>query len=248
MLGPFRDILSRSGIQLEHPTISELYDSLVLQGNFAHCEELLQVIAGSSLFTSSLLASQSFSRWTRLHGVDADGDTPSARGGHAMCIDSQGGKIYLFGGWDGQRNLDDLWLYDIKSDKWTVLSHSTLRQLYGPGPRACHKMVFDSDTGDIYIFGRLDDSRPATSENSEGSHSSGTAAPTVSPISPSTTRALPPTSGSSRSFPTPPWSPHPSQRHRYDTRGRDAGQWERVTHDTAVSHCSRRGLTSKISD
>ncbi|KAI0084905.1 Muskelin N-terminus-domain-containing protein [Irpex rosettiformis] len=231
LLGPFRDILSRSGMQLEHPTISALYESLVIEGNFSHCEELLRSMAELSLFSSSLLSSQPYSRWTRLHAVDADGDAPSARGGHAMCIDPENSKIYLLGGWDGQKSLDDFWMYDIKTDKWTVLSYSTSRDPHGPGPRACHKMVFDSKTGDIYVFGRLSDSRPARPESSEEPHNGGV---TVSPITSPIPQTSPVAASSSRNLPTSSWSAYPAQLYRYSARGRKSGQWELVTDDTAA--------------
>lgn len=60
--------------------------------------------------------------------VDADGDTPIARGGHSMCIDTQDSVVYMFGGWDGQRNLDDFWSYDIKKDQWKLIQPATARQ------------------------------------------------------------------------------------------------------------------------
>ena len=94
-------------------------------------------------------------RWTRICGLDPDGDVPCRRGGHAMCIDEDAGLVYLFGGWDGQRSLDDFWVYDIAKDAWKCLSVATSRDKNGPGPRACHKMVFDSKTGSIYLLGRL---------------------------------------------------------------------------------------------
>ena len=156
-LGPFQSLLEQSGIQLEHPLVTSLHDALVIKGDFASSETLLESMATASLFSSSLQAEQPHAQWTQLHAVDADGDSPSARGGHAMCIDPEHGKIYLFGGWDGQKNLDDFWVYDIGSDAWQILSYATQREPHGPGPRSCHKMIFDTTTGCIYVFGRLDE-------------------------------------------------------------------------------------------
>ncbi len=238
LLGPFRDILSRTGIQLEHPTISSLYQSLVLEGDFTRCEELLHSIADLSLFSSSLLASQPFAQWTRLHAVDADGDAPTPRGGHAMCIDSQGGKVYLHGGWNGQKNMDDFWMYDMKSEKWTVLNFSGQPRSNKPGPRACHKMVFDPSTGDIYLFGQLSEAKVTLVESAEGTHAGGTVAPTVSPVSPSISRALPAATSPSRSDSAPIFPGYPAQLFRYHTRGHDTGQWKIVCNDTSVSRRS----------
>lgn len=54
-----------------------------------------------------------------------DGDSPCARGGHQMCIDTKEGMIYVFGGWDGRRDLSDFWCYNIRLNEWELLSHDT---------------------------------------------------------------------------------------------------------------------------
>ena len=38
-------------------------------------------------------------------------------------------SIYLFGGWDGIRDLADLWGYHVPSNKWTCLSKNTEEQV-----------------------------------------------------------------------------------------------------------------------
>ena len=149
-----------------------------------------------------------------------------------MCIDPENGQIYLFGGWDGQKNLDDFWAFDVRSESWNRISYATQRETNGPGPRSCHKMVFDSSTGDIYIFGRLDEGNagdigeiPATSM-----HSSGFDAPATSPVSPRR-MTTPELLGSSRPISA---SSHNAQFYRYHTRGREAGKWELLFRDTSV--------------
>lgn len=79
------------------------------------------------------------------------------RGGHQMCIDSELGKIYMFGGWDGIQNLSDFWEYDENTNQWTCLSTDTSKD-GGPSPRSCHKMAFDSINKQIYILGCFIDS------------------------------------------------------------------------------------------
>jgi hypothetical protein len=54
-----------------------------------------------------------------------DGDSPCARGGHQLCLDANSEKIYLFGGWNGKRELSDFWCYQIKEKKWKLLSQDT---------------------------------------------------------------------------------------------------------------------------
>lgn len=120
LLGPYQSILARTGLshgsasqQFEHPAISSLYLSLVLQGQFTQAESTLNTCAREKLFASSILAFQPRALWTRISPTgDPKGVTtqPSARGGHAMCLDQERGLIYMFGGWDGRKSLGDFWL------------------------------------------------------------------------------------------------------------------------------------------
>ena len=61
--------------------------------------------------------------------------------------------LYLFGGWDGNRDLADFWAFDVTNNKWKLLSLDTEND-GGPSPRSCHKMVFDPKTRHIYLLGR----------------------------------------------------------------------------------------------
>ena len=219
-LQPFQSVLSRSGLQLEHPSITALHTALVLQGDFAAAEELLSDLASASLFSKSLLASQPHASWGRILAVDADGDTPSARGGHAMCIDPVNSAIYLFGGWDGQKNLDDFWVYDIKKDDWNLVHYATARDRNGPGPRSCHRMVFDTKSGCIYLLGKLDDAESPASPRLPSD---------VQPprVDTPTSSGAPRSSSSSASV-------HCAEFFRYHTRGLDAGKWDLLSMDTSV--------------
>ena len=78
---------------------------------------------------------------------------PSPRGGHQLCIDSVQQNIYMFGGWDGSRDLADFWQYNITSGKWNLLSGDAAAE-GGPGPRSCHKMVLDPKYRQIFVLGR----------------------------------------------------------------------------------------------
>lgn len=240
MIGPFQEILARTNIQLEHPAVSSFYSSLVPEGNFLRCEELLRTIADLSLFSASRLSSQPYSKWTCIVATGTGSDAPCARGGHAMCIDPQLGKIYLFGGWDGQKNLDDLWVFDTKSEQWKLLTSDTQPESIYPGPRACHKMAFDSATGDIYLFGSLNDSTSLL-ETGDGHHSSGTTAPSASPVSPLNSRSSPAVRTSSITSSVSSSPSCGSELYCYHTRGHHAGKWELVVYATAVStgFCSK---------
>ncbi|KAL6298386.1 Muskelin N-terminus-domain-containing protein [Sparassis latifolia] len=218
-LSPFNTILSRSGLQLEHPLVTALYDSIVLNGDWLRAEHVLKSASDAGLFTSYRHACQPQAQWTRLHGLDADGDAPCRRGGHAMCMDQQNGLIYLFGGWDGQRSLDDFWVYDVTLDTWRLLSLATSREQNGPGPRACHKMVFDDKTGSIYLLGRLGDGdahEPADAPNAPAHRDDSGGERTTSPTPVAITAYC-------------------SEFYRYHTRGLDAGKWDLLYIDTASS-------------
>lgn len=240
-LTPVNQILSRVGLQLEHPLITALHDAFVLQGNWSGAEKLIKDCADAGLLSSYRHACQPSMRWSRIRGLDADGDMPCRRGGHAMCIDEQNGLVYLFGGWDGQRSLDDFWVYDIAKDAWRLLSLATSREKNGPGPRACHKMVFDSKTGSIYVLGRLGDGdgleghRARSHVHSELRDAAGTL-PWPAPVTPGAGVPEPGHGG-----PLGSWSPPASassEFYRYHTRGLDAGKWDLLSFDTAVGRSS----------
>ncbi|KAK0240471.1 Muskelin N-terminus-domain-containing protein [Armillaria nabsnona] len=205
LLSPYATILERAGLRVEHPLVSDLYDAIVLRGNWDDAERLLVQMSDAGLFTEYLQSCQPHAVWQRLHGTNADGDIPCLRGGHAMCIDTARSIIYLFGGWTGEKSLDDFWAYDIKDDKWRVLCHSTSSEQNAPGARSCHKMVFDYKTGSIYVFGRLGDGD-----------------------------SLKPPSDARTETPAAPAVPC-SEFYRYHTRGADSGKWDYLAFDTAAS-------------
>ncbi|OJA09261.1 hypothetical protein AZE42_02024 [Rhizopogon vesiculosus] len=205
-------ILTRSNIQVEHPVITALHSSLVLQGKWADSEALLSEASSVGLLDAYIQFCQPHSQWRRLHATDADGDAPSKRGGHAMALDPGNGLIYLLGGWDGQKSLDDFWVYDVNAERWRVISHSTSLEKNGPEARSCHKMVYDTKSACIYLLGRLGDGDTLKAdENQELFRRAGE------------------TLDGSRS------SAYCSEFYRYHTRGLDAGKWDLLTFDTVCS-------------
>lgn len=42
-----------------------------------------------------------------------------------MVLDPIAEVLYLFGGWDGNQDLSDLWSYDIAAGKWTLICKDT---------------------------------------------------------------------------------------------------------------------------
>ena len=206
--------MAHTGVQIEHPLITELYDGLVSNGNWSAVENVLQRAASMGLFDVYLRSTQPQAIWKRLYGINADGDAPSRRGGHAMCIDDRKGLIFLFGGWDGQKSLDDFWVYSSTEDRWSVLSRSAAQEKDGPSPRSCHKIAFDSNTGCIYLLGGLYDGDGGGGE------------PVVVSSDP------PPTSESNLDMPST--STRHAEFYRYHTEGPNEGQWELLSGDVAV--------------
>ncbi|KAJ6521911.1 Muskelin N-terminus-domain-containing protein [Mycena vulgaris] len=202
-LTPYNSILSRCGLQVEDPLVTELHESLVLRGDWAKAEQNILRMSRTDLFDEYRNSKQCHSLWRRLLGKDANGDVPSPRGGHAMCIDPIGGTIYLFGGWNGKKSLDDFWAYDIRQEKWRVLSYQTSGERNAPGARSCHKMVFDTKTGNIYVLGRLSDA-DALKLDVSGSTPQAGDAPAIKPG---------------------------SEFYRYHTRGSAVGNWECLSGD-----------------
>ncbi|KAI0030784.1 Muskelin N-terminus-domain-containing protein [Vararia minispora EC-137] len=210
LLSPYRSLLAMSDVQIEHPLVTRLYESLVSDGDWAEAEKVIHIAAEAGLFDTFLQASQTRAVWKRLSGADADGDYPSRRGGHAMCIDEDTGVIYLFGGWDGQNSLDDFWVYTIADDRWQRISEHAAANNGGPGPRSCHRMAFDSKTGYIYLLGRLSDSDGDSEDVADpsGEHTRQSSSDTAN-------------------------QEYPAEFYRYHTQGSIAGSWELLSGDTA---------------
>ncbi|KAG8903006.1 hypothetical protein FRB99_003839 [Tulasnella sp. 403] len=154
---PYEEILESAGVRLEHPTISQLYESLVINGDFEEAERLI-CCAGEndSLFTAYLFSADPNVIWRRLDDSSPDSLVPSPRGGHQMVLDAEHRTAYLFGGWSGSRTFADLWAYSIQEHRWSLVSADVSKD-GGPDGRNCHSMIFDSKTGGIYILGKYID-------------------------------------------------------------------------------------------
>ncbi|CAO1614352.1 unnamed protein product [Parajaminaea phylloscopi] len=160
----------------EHPLVTQLFQA-IMSGDWDAAENCLEKCAAEStsdpfmkshhgLFASYVSQCVQKAQWTRINATDADGDIPSPRGGHQLVVDSVRGTAYLFGGWDGYRDLSDFWVYDIASTRWRRISSDTSQQ-GGPGPRSCHKLAYSSRSGLIYVLGRY-----VEYQKSQSSHTS----------------------------------------------------------------------------
>jgi len=88
--------------------------------------------------------------WTAL---PIKGDKPSKRAFYGACYDPDRRGVWLHGGFDGKRMLDDLWFFDYVKDVWSKV------QAKGPTPpiRDLHSLVYNAKAGQLLVFGGLRD-------------------------------------------------------------------------------------------
>lgn len=81
------------------------------------------------------------------------GEMPSKRAYYAACYDPDRRGVWLHGGFDGGRMLDDLWFFDCVKDTWSKV------QAKGPTPpiRDFHSLVYNAKAGQLLVFGGLRD-------------------------------------------------------------------------------------------
>ncbi|KAK2151233.1 hypothetical protein LSH36_371g00004 [Paralvinella palmiformis] len=135
----------KTKIALEHPVLTELHQRLVSEGNFEACEELVQRACEEGWFNHYISQQDYHPKWTAIDPVTKE-------------------TLYLYGGWDGNEDLADLWQYQIPSQQWTCLSKNT-QQEGGPCARSCHKMCLDHERKQIFTLGRYLDGAIRTREN-----------------------------------------------------------------------------------
>lgn len=57
--------------------------------------------------------------WETVYQHKSTKDEPEGRSNLAMV--SQGQNLWIFGGTNGQKTLDDLWKFDITAKKWNII-------------------------------------------------------------------------------------------------------------------------------
>ncbi|KAF9929588.1 Muskelin 1, intracellular mediator containing kelch motif [Modicella reniformis] len=161
----FEALQERTKIQLEDPLLAELHHEMVIKGNFRRAEELMMEAAERELFDTYIQSCSYKPIWKQLqpnsnhqelhllqsHQTHEEAN-PRHRGGHQMCIDTQGGYVYLMGGWDGSMDLADFWAYRIASQTWILISTDTSLQ-GGPSARSCHKICYSPQHKAIFMLG-----------------------------------------------------------------------------------------------
>ena len=56
--------------------------------------------------------------------VEMAGAVPAGRAAHSACLIEPGGSIVVFGGTNGQRPFDELWLLHVEASKWRAYVES----------------------------------------------------------------------------------------------------------------------------
>ena len=74
--------------------------------------------------------------------------SPSGRWAFDMASIFGTDKILLFGGWDGSKNLNDTWIYDLSENSWTEKTHSNK-----PSIRSHHGMAAVYNDDKVLLFG-----------------------------------------------------------------------------------------------
>uniref|UniRef100_A0A182PSZ4 F5/8 type C domain-containing protein n=1 Tax=Anopheles epiroticus TaxID=199890 RepID=A0A182PSZ4_9DIPT len=159
----FSALQEETGVKLEDEKMTELHETLVNRGDFKKTEEMLVEFIENGLMDNYLERQEYKPQWS-LQLTPENEPRPGRRGGHQLIIDPMTSTIYLYGGWDGNEDLSDLWSYDVKANRWTLI-HERSELLDGPTPRACHKMVYDTRNSQIFMLGRYLDSASRTEEN-----------------------------------------------------------------------------------
>lgn len=157
----FQSLKKKTKVELEHPILSNLHEELVVNSNFDKSEDIIEIAANDGLFNCFIGKQDYKARWNPISltcsDLNLDTSQPGMRGGHQMCIDTDSQLIYLLGGWDGNEDLADFWMFNIHTKTWTLVSNDT-EQDGGPCARSCHKMCLDYKRKLIFTLGRYLDS------------------------------------------------------------------------------------------
>ncbi|XP_033208683.1 muskelin isoform X2 [Belonocnema kinseyi] len=150
-----------TGVALEDPRLTVLYDLLVTKGDHLQAERFITHAVNTGVLNEYINAQAYRAVWTKIESRDVK---PGMRGGHQMVLDPLGETLYLFGGWDGNTDLADLWAYDIPTERWRLICRDT-GDVGGPKARSCHKMCLDPERRQLFTLGRYLDTQYRSPEN-----------------------------------------------------------------------------------
>jgi N-acetylneuraminic acid mutarotase len=103
-------------------------------------------MTGSSLRSDLMAYHARDNQWAV---VGCEGPGPAPRSHHGACWDALGRNMYIFGGANGGKGLNDLWAYTPATRSWRPLEPANS----GPGPRWGQQSVWNGATGQLYVFG-----------------------------------------------------------------------------------------------
>lgn len=104
-------------------------------------------LAAGALAVAALSTIPAQTRW-----LDLAASGPGVRSDVALVHDAARDRVVLTGGWDGTRNLADVWEFD--GSAWQVRSASG-----GPGPHSSHALAYDEVRRRVVLFGGWDGAR-----------------------------------------------------------------------------------------
>jgi muskelin len=76
---------------------------------------------------------------------------PSPRTNAAFSFDDTRRRLYMFGGFSEQNELDDFWMYDVAKNEWIMLENTSG---ISPSARAGSKMIYDEIGNQLFLIGR----------------------------------------------------------------------------------------------
>lgn len=87
----------------------------------------------------------------RTYSIPKQNSPPVSRQNARLCIDKQSNQLFLFGGMaEGGDLLNDLWAFDLESQKWA--RKAVISQVW-PEARHSYGCFVDEVKRDLYIFG-----------------------------------------------------------------------------------------------
>lgn len=131
------------GVEVDHQVIKNVKE-LVASRSYDMLESYLEELGSIGIFDEFMEEMPYMATWTEVVRKDT---WPSDRGGHQMV--RMGDRLILYGGWDGEKELGDMWEFNVASEEWREIQYNYDD---GPGRRSCHKMIALEDT--LYVFGR----------------------------------------------------------------------------------------------
>lgn len=126
---------SSSDFKFEHPLITKLHQSLVVEGDYDAAQACLHEMAEAGIFDDTLHSATPGLQWEliddseRLSSTEENENRPCPRSGHQMLFvpphEGDGAALYLFGGFNGHSSLADFWRFDLEADgmggRWVSL-------------------------------------------------------------------------------------------------------------------------------